>query len=211
LALIKFELNSFSTDRTRKKALIILFIGGSIMYYPLLKYLYRYFALNKDTGFLKELGFFSGPSGLWYSWIIALIIGFGYAYFTAKKVPAVRDNWTEVSLFNLFGVYLAISASVIEEAFFRRAIMDNFFENYPVIIQIALSGMIFGLAHGVWGILGSFRIAWEAIKATSILGMLLAALYVVADRSLAPCIIAHFISVAIIEPWLVVGMIKPKR
>ncbi len=205
-------MTSFSSDRTRKKAIIILFIAGSIMYYPLLKYLYRYFVLNKDTGFLKELGFFSGSSGLWYSWFLAIIIGLGFAYFTSRKIPAVRDNWNEISLFNLFGVYVALSASVIEEAFFRRVIMDNFFENYPVIIQIALSGIIFGLAHGIWGFLkGSVRIAWEAIKITSILGMILATLYIVADRSLAPCIVAHFILTAIIEPWLIVGLIKPSQ
>lgn len=201
-----------SKDNIRTKAVIILFIAGSIMYYPLLKYLYRYFMLNKDTGFLKELGFFSGPSGPWYSWIIALIIGLGYAYFTAIKVPAVRKNWNEASLFNFFGIYVALSASVVEEAFFRRAIMDYFFEDYPVISQIILSGVIFGFAHGIWGFIkGSFRIAWEAIKATSILGILLATLYIIAGRSLAPCITAHFILTALIEPWLIIGLIYTRK
>lgn len=182
------------------------------MYYPLIKYLYRYFVLDIDTGFLKELGFFSGPSGYWYSWIIAIAIGVGYAYFTAKKVPAVRAGWNEVSLLNFFGIYVAISASIIEEAFFRRAVMDYLLIDYPLVIQIILSGLIFGLAHGIWGLLkGSFRIAWEAILATTIFGLLLAILYVIAGRSLAPCIVAHFIAAAIIEPWLIIGLMDTKR
>jgi len=124
----------------RKKAFLILFIGSTVMYYPIGKYLYRYFVLGLDTGFLKQLGFFSGPSGTWYSWILGIAVGVGYTYFTAIKVPAVQENWKELSFFNLFGLYVAISASVVEEAFFRRGIMDHFFGESSVVIQIILSG-----------------------------------------------------------------------
>ena len=196
----------------RKKAAIILFIASSVMYYPLIKYLYRYFVLDIDTGFLKELGFFSGYAGTWYSWILAIVIGVGYAYFTALKVPVIKDHWHEISWFNLLGVYVAVSAAVIEEAFFRRILMDQLFGGSPVFAQILLSGMLFGVAHGVWGFLkGSVRIAWEATKATTLLGLLLAVLYVAADRSLAPCIFAHFILTAIIEPWLILGIMAPPK
>jgi len=55
---------------------------------------------------------------------------------------------------------------------------------------------------------GSIRIAWEAIKATTVLGLLLAVVYVVSDRSLAPCIAGHFIIASIIEPWLILGVME---
>ena len=186
----------------------ILGIASGIMFYPLIKYLLRYFGNGIDSGFLKHLGFFSGPSGSTLAWIVGISVGIGYSYFTMKAIPLIRERWAEISWFNLFGVVAAISAAVIEEAFFRRKVMDMVMEaGGNEILQIAVSGLAFGLAHGVWGFLkGSAMIGWRAIQATTIMGLALAVVYVIGERSLAPCITGHFIVAAVIEPWLILAM-----
>lgn len=193
----------------RVRATIILMVAATVMYYPLGKYLYRYVALGVDSGFLRELGFFSGPPGTWWAWLLAPVVGVGYAVFTALKVGTIRQHWREISWFNAVSLYVALPAAIVEEAFFRRWLMDGMFGHLVWPAQLLLSGVLFGVAHGVWGLLkGSVRIAWEATKATTGLGLLLAALYLLSDRSLAPVITAHFLLTALIEPWLIVGVMQ---
>jgi CAAX protease family protein len=63
---------------------------------------------------------------------------------------------------------------------------------------------VFGIGHGIWGVFGkSLRIAVGATVATSILGAMMAVVYITAGRSVAPCIVAHAIINAAIEPWLI--------
>jgi len=194
----------------RVKTVLILGIGSLIMYYPLTKYLLRYFGQGIDSGFLKQLGFFSGPPGTGLSWILGIVVAILYSYFTMKAIPMVREKWTEISWFNLFGIAAVISAAVIEEAFFRRKVMDLVMINGGnEFIQIVVSGLAFGLAHGIWGFLkGSAIIGWRAIQATTVMGLALAVVYVIGERSLSPCIAGHFISAAVIEPWLILSMVS---
>lgn len=196
----------------KKKTLLILGLASLAMYYPLTKYLYRYFYLGIDTGFLKETGFFSGNSGTPLAWVLALMVGFGYVIISMKAVPVIREKWLEISWFNLFGFLATISAAVVEEAFFRRFIMDRLATNgYDNLSQIILSGLLFGIAHGVWGFLkGSPLVAIKAILYTTLLGLALSIIYLIGDRSLAPCITSHYISASFIEPWLIYGLISGK-
>jgi membrane protease YdiL (CAAX protease family) len=58
----------------------------------------------------------------------------------------------------------------------------------------------------VWGLFGrSVRAARGATIATGALGAALAIVYLVAGRSLAPCIVTHFVINALIEPGLVLA------
>lgn len=80
--------------------------------------------------------------------------------------------------------------------------------NYGIIIQVLASALIFGLAHGAWVLLrGEFKIALPVILSTTILGGLLAILYLVADRNLLAPIVAHIIINLFIEPWLILSAV----
>jgi len=211
-ASFKFLPTIESTMNARKRTLLILGLASLVMYYPLTKYLYRYFYLGIDTGFLKKLGFFSGNPGTPLAWILALIFGLGYVMISMNAVPIIKEKWLEISWFNLFGFLAIISAAVVEEAFFRRFIMDRLATNgYDNLSQIILSGLAFGVSHGVWGFLkGSLQVAIKAILYTTLLGLALAIIYLIGDRSLAPCITSHYISAGLIEPWLIYGLILGK-
>jgi hypothetical protein len=76
-------------------------------------------------------------------------------------------------------------------------------------LQVMASGAAFGLGHAMWGLLGrSFDAALHAMVSTGILGVALGVVYLAADRSLAPCIVAHFIMTALTEPGLMVGGLR---
>ena len=68
------------------------------------------------------------------------------------------------------------------------------------------AGLIF-VAHG-----GFKRIAAgvNAMLSTGALGIGLGIVYLVGDRSLAPCVVAHFMITALIEPGLIVAAVKDK-
>src|SRR5690625_5451247 len=56
---------------------------------------------------------------------------------------------------------------------------------YGIIIQIIASAVIFGVAHGAWVLLrGEIKIALPVILSTTVLGGLLAILYIVSGRNL---------------------------
>jgi membrane protease YdiL (CAAX protease family) len=56
----------------------------------------------------------------------------------------------------------------------------------------------------MWG-LKNMKAGVNAFISTSILGAALAIVYLVSGRSLAPCIVAHFIITALIEPGLLIA------
>jgi membrane protease YdiL (CAAX protease family) len=90
---------------------------------------------------------------------------------------------------------------------FRKWVMDALdASGYGAGIQIVGSALTFGAAHAIWGLMGkSPRAAAGAMLATSFLGGMLAVVYVLAGRSLAPCIAAHFLINVFIEPGLVLA------
>lgn len=80
---------------------------------------------------------------------------------------------------------------------------------FSVLVQILASALTFGLLHGIWGFMGrNIKAAVGAIIATSILGALLALVYVASHRVLISCVVAHFLIDAFIEPGLVLGGLR---
>ena len=75
---------------------------------------------------------------------------------------------------------------------------------YGPIVQVLASGLAFGIAHLIWGI-KNFKAGLNAMVSTSALGAALAVVYLVGDRSLAPCVVAHIVVTALIEPGLVLA------
>jgi hypothetical protein len=80
---------------------------------------------------------------------------------------------------------------------------------FHLAVQITASALLFGLAHGVWGLFcGSIRAAAGAVTATSILGFMLAIVYLLSHRIVAPCVLAHFLINLFIEPGLVLAAVR---
>ena len=76
-------------------------------------------------------------------------------------------------------------------------------------MQVLVSGAAFGLVHAMWAFFGgSFSAGLQAMAATAVLGAALGAVYLASGRSLAPCIVAHFVITVLIEPGLVLAAVR---
>ena len=128
-----------------------------------------------------------------------------------KVIPMVLVKQKEISSFKLLGILPALAA-IVEEVFFRRWTMDMLMSRgVTPILQVIISGIVFGLAHYSWILArGDFKFAIPAILSTSVLGILLAIIYLVGGRNLGPCIFAHAMINLIIEPWLMLSSVSGK-
>jgi hypothetical protein len=110
----------------------------------------------------------------------------------------------------LLAILMAVAAGILEEAFFRRMLMNHLqTEGFSATVQIILSGVAFGVAHGIWGLFGrNVTAAIGATLATGALGTALGIVYIASDRSLAACVVAHTVIDFFIEPGLVLAAIR---
>ena len=156
--------------------------------------------------FVRYLGFAPGLSGSPAGWIAAVIVVFIFVGF-ALRLPSVRTNLFRPSFLKLIAVFVAIGAGILEEVMFRRWTMNWLMEHgYGAIIQVLGAGLLFGAAHAIWGLMGrNLRAAMGAMIATGALGAMLGIVYLLAGRSVAPCIAAHFLINLLIEPGLVLA------
>jgi len=165
-----------------------------------------YYCLIYGSKFLVYLGFAVGRYGTALGWWLALALT---AFFVAycARFPSVRANLVKPSWLKLLALPMALAAGVLEEAVFRGTLM-NLLEHRGagVALQVLASGLVFGLAHGIWGLFGrSPRAALGATLATGLLGIGLALVYLAAERSLLPCVAAHTVIDAFIEPGMVLA------
>jgi membrane protease YdiL (CAAX protease family) len=160
--------------------------------------------LFQDLGFSKDT--VAPPA----SWISSLMLAAAFIFYTFKKIPFVLKMQREISILKLIGIFSAFAGGLLEEVIFRRWLMDFTMSlGYSAIIQIALSGIIFGLAHSLWFLFKrEIRFAIPAVLSTSALGVGLAAIYVIGGRNLGPCIVAHVLINLIIEPWLMLSSVS---
>ena len=156
--------------------------------------------------FFHYLGFAPGRAGSSSGWVAAVIVVLIFVGL-ACRLPSVRANLVRPSLLKVLAVALAVFAGILEEVIFRKWVMDWLQSGgYGAGLQIAGSALAFGVVHAIWGLMGkSARAAAGAMLATSLLGGLLAIVYVLAGRSLAPCIASHFLINVFIEPGLVLA------
>lgn len=157
---------------------------------------------------LADLGWRKRAS-VW-GWLSAIALVVAYAGFLSAGPLAKQPMLTDWSLFRIAtAVGIGITAGICEEAIFRGFVMTQARDaGMPVIVQIALSAILFGLAHVGWGALtGSVNMAvvLGSVAATAILGALLATVYVIGRRSLMPAIAAHGAIDLVIEPWLMLA------
>jgi len=179
--------------------MIFLVLAGGAMWIPVAQALF-----GRPPGFLRDLGFISGPLGTFVAWSTGLAIAALYAAYAVRRIPLVQQHWRAVSLVKLVGVLVAVSAAVVEEAFFRRFLMDALLRaGWPDALQVIASGVVFGIAHASWALVtGHVVVGVGAMIATGTLGTGLALVYILGDRSLAPVIVAHFIVTATIQPGI---------
>ena len=166
-------------------------------------------ALSNFSAFIAYLGFTRDGYGTPLSWVLALIVTVLYCY-SASSNSDVKQYMFKWDFLKLVAVIGAVCAGIAEEIVFRKWVMDYLAsEGFSIIIQIVASALAFGVAHFIWG-LKNIRAGINAAISTFILGLALGIVYWVGDRSLAPCIVAHFVITALIEPGLLISAQKDK-
>ena len=156
--------------------------------------------------FVRYLGVAAGHEGTPAGWVAALAVAAIYVLL-AMRLPSVRAELIRPSWLKVLAILIGITAGTLEEVMFRRWIMNYLQEQgHGVALQVLGSGAAFGLAHGIWGLLGSKAvIPVGPVLATGLLGTMLGIVFVLAGRSLLPCIASHFLINAFIEPGLVLA------
>src|SRR5437867_2596789 len=79
--------------------------------------------MGRGSGFLRDLGFASGPRGNVRAWVSAMVLAGAYIAFTMKGIPLVTQHSCAVSWLKGLSIMAAIAAGIVEEALFRRLIM----------------------------------------------------------------------------------------
>jgi len=191
----------------RAKTALILGITSAFMVSPLVMSIFW-----GPIPLFQNLGFHRGSLAPSIAWILAAATAIAYVTYTMKVIPFVLAMQKEISLFKLLGILAALVGGIVEEVFFRRWIMDMLMAGgVTPILQVIISGVAFGIAHTCWMLArGDFKFTFSAIFSTSLLGILLAIIYIVGGRNLGPCIFAHVIINMIIEPWLMLSSISGK-
>jgi hypothetical protein len=159
--------------------------------------------------FVAFLGFVPGVMAHVTAWVLALVVALAYIG-ASTRLPSVRSTMFHPSGLKALALALAVASGILEEAVFRKLLMDYLLRlGFGDALQVVLSALAFGLAHGVWGLFGrSLRAAAGATVATGVLGAALAIVYLAAGRNVAPCVVSHFLINAFIEPGLVLAAVR---
>lgn len=159
--------------------------------------------------FLERLGVTSDGWRMPLVWVAALLIALAYIAYTAWAVPMVRRRLFTFSWLKIIGIWAAVVSGIVEEVVFRHLLMDGLMNaGVGVGVQIAVSALAFGVAHAAWvGLSGTWKTAGYTVVSTAALGALLAGLYIMADRSTLPSVVAHIVVNLGIEPWLILGVV----
>jgi hypothetical protein len=148
----------------------------------------------------------------WPAWAAAAALVVAYVLNAIRGLPLIGQRFFELHPLKLLAIPFAVISGTMEELWVRRAGMDwaqGLGAN--VAVQIAGSAILFGLAHGVWGLFARrWQVAVNSVIATTFLGGVLAAIYVLGGRNIAPCIWAHFAINLAIEPWLLMAAMQAR-
>jgi uncharacterized protein len=158
--------------------------------------------------FLHYTGFKGRVASTW-GWVAAAVCTILFLVYSVR-LPAVRSNLIRLSWLKILAIGVAVTAGLCEETIFRKLLMDALQRGgFGVLFQMMASALAFGLAHAVWGLFGGSVVATlRVISVTGALGLALAAVYVIGDRVVAPCIVAHFLMNLFAEPGLVLSAIR---
>jgi hypothetical protein len=188
------------------RAAIIMTIIGLVEGAPLVSF----YLMPGGPGVVgRWLGIGAPPIGP-LAWAAALVIALTYAGASMISLPAIRERLFTLNGLKLLGVAFALITGTFEEWFFRHWLMDlGASHGLGVGWQIIGSGVIFGVAHAIWGLFGgNLRAFYTSMAFTTVMGLALAGLYVVAGRQVAPAVWSHILINLIIEPWLLLGVLN---
>jgi membrane protease YdiL (CAAX protease family) len=168
-----------------------------------------YWLFLKPVDFVRFLGFATGQAGTALAWILAAGVAAGYVW-SASNIAEVRYHLIRFSTLKYVAITAAVMAAILEEVIFRKLVMDYMqSEGYGALMQILASGVAFGIVHLLWSF-KNISAGINAVLSTTVLGCALGMVYIAGGRSLAPCVIAHFLITALIEPGLVLAAVKDK-
>jgi membrane protease YdiL (CAAX protease family) len=155
----------------------------------------------------EYLGFAAGMQGTVLAWTLAAGVTLAYVW-SASSLSDVKRYLFRLDRLKLIAVIAATMAGIIEEVVFRKLVMDALHaRGFGSVLQVAASALSFGVVHLAWGI-KSLAAGLNAALSTTILGAGLAVVYIVGDRSLAPCVVAHVFISALIEPGLMLAAVS---
>ena len=140
-------------------------------------------------------------------WILAALVTALFIAASMRGYPLIREHVFDGGVIKLVAIVFAILSGTMEELWFRRLLMDYAQRHGSgAVMQVVYSAFFFGAAHAIWGVFArNYRVALGSMIATGLLGAALAIVYLASDRVIAPCIWAHIIINAVIEPWLLVA------
>lgn len=142
-----------------------------------------------------------------HAFAIAGLIAAGYIGLTLTGNPAVGAAAGHLTPLKLVAVLAALVGGLFEEALFRGVLMDRLSAaGRSPALQVLVSGLVFGALH--FYAFAGLPAAVMAQAATTVLGWALATLYLVSRRSLWPCIVAHFLIDAALEPALLLSLVR---
>lgn len=147
------------------------------------------------------------------AWLGAAAVAAAYAALSMKSLPFIRLHVLDLAPIKLLAIPFAFVTGVFEELFFRKWLMDLLATHGAgAAVQVLSSGIIFGLAHAFWGVLGRNMVAaGKAMLYTTILGTALGIVYLASGRILAPAAWSHVAINLVIEPWLMLGVMNLRR
>jgi hypothetical protein len=160
--------------------------------------------------FLVYLGFLPGPhTPAPLGWVAAAFVVVLFVWLS-MRLPSVRKTMLSFDLLKVLALGLAVAAGILEELAFRSLLMDSLMKHGAnLLLQVAISAIAFGLMHAIWAFFrGSWRAGVGACVATGALGLGLAIVYLASSRSIAPCVAAHFLINALVEPGLVLAAVR---
>ena len=146
---------------------------------------------------------------VWPAWLLAAAVTIGYILYAVRRLPLIGERMFDWHWLKLVAVLFAIVTGTFEELFFRKMLMEwAAGGGASPLLQVFVSAIIFGVAHAVWGLFGrQWRVALGAALSTTVLGGLLALVYLAAARQVAPCIWAHMLINLVLEPWLILAAV----
>jgi len=147
---------------------------------------------------LADLGF--NRRGTALAWLLVLAAQAVLIYFDTHGGAVGRAPGALGPYALLASAIVGPCAAFAEETFFRGFVMDTLERGgFGVISQIAISGLLFGLAH--LGYVARFSATDLSIPVfTGLLGAFWSFIYVLGKRSLWPTTVAHIINDAVLIP-----------
>ena len=197
---------NYPTEQKTMRSAAMLLAGISLF----MTFFIALWSWNNPASFIRYIGIDPSALKIPEAWILAAAAAVGYIVCTARMIPTVRRNLFRFNgALKWIAVYAAFTGGIVEETVFRRMLMEWLDANgINCLWQIGISGLAFGLVHISWGLLGGIsRIGAASALATTVLGLLLALVYVVAARNVLPAIAAHTLINLFVEPWLIVHAI----